>query len=433
MLVGAMLAGCGGALSLESDPAGAAIWLDGDSTGLVTPALLPDLPARRHEVRLRSPGLEWRTTTSISAGDTGVVHAILPVTLWSWGEPGARFSTIPAVASDHTCAVVAYTGYDENERLLAFDSAGVLRWQARLGDGYCPSPIIDDAGVIYAVAPDSILAFAPDGAVLWGLPATGSARPALALGADNTVYAACNDTLRAIQSGTERWRCPLAGTAKTRPVVGSDGTIYVQTSTELVAIAPTGSTKWRYVFDAPARAGYLAIDGSGNVYCRTRSALIGIRPDGTERWRFVCGDPEPVPGPAIAADGTVFTKLDRWFCAVDSTSRFLWASSEPLFSCHATAALAADGSILVSTSGWYAADYYAAGSLTCLYPDGSLHWRRTTTPNALTWQAPMLVDDRLYVTVSDSVFCIRLGTTAASAPWPMFQHDARHTGRAGAH
>jgi hypothetical protein len=434
VVLAALLVGCSGrgSLIVESDPPGAAIWLDSDSTGLATPTLLVDLPARHHQIRLSNPGMEWLASIDVRNGDTGAIQALLPTTIWSWGEPGMRFYSLPAVSAGHDCWVVGCSTDYAGSRLLAFDSTGSLRWQAPLGKGACPSPVIDEYGTVIVVAPKSLLAYAPGGALRWNCPAPGSVRPAVALGADNTVYAATADSLVAILAGARRWSLPMGGRVVTRPVVGASGTIYVQTRTELVAVDPDGTVCWRHVLDAYAYAGYLAIDGSDNIYCRTSASLLCVRPDGTLRWRFACRYEEPIPGPVVSRSGAIFTKLGRWFCAVDSTSRFLWSSAEPLFSCHAAPALADDGSILVSTSGWYANDNYAVGSLSCLYPDGSPHWRRTTSPSPAPWRAPVLVGERLYVTTDESLFCIRLGATAATGPWPMFQHDARHTGRVGA-
>ena len=50
-------------LSIPSTPSGANIFLDGDSTGLVTPATIPNLPQGQHTVLLKKTGyVDWTTT-----------------------------------------------------------------------------------------------------------------------------------------------------------------------------------------------------------------------------------------------------------------------------------------------------------------------------------------------------------------------------------
>ncbi len=71
-----------GSLSVNSTPSGAAIWLDGGSTGKVTPDTLTNVTAGSHTVKLTLTGYsDYQTTVSVPSGGTASVNAVLsPVT-----------------------------------------------------------------------------------------------------------------------------------------------------------------------------------------------------------------------------------------------------------------------------------------------------------------------------------------------------------------
>gem|GEM_PF-3233312 len=67
----------GGKLSVQSDPAGATVYLDGDPRG-TTPVVLTDLDPGAHAVRVVLPNyVDWESTQSVKAGLTTTVKAPL--------------------------------------------------------------------------------------------------------------------------------------------------------------------------------------------------------------------------------------------------------------------------------------------------------------------------------------------------------------------
>lgn len=67
-----------GSLSVSSEPAGAAIWLDETPTGQVTPWTFTDLPAAKHLIKLQAPYFtDWQDTIIVSPDQNTPVHAIL--------------------------------------------------------------------------------------------------------------------------------------------------------------------------------------------------------------------------------------------------------------------------------------------------------------------------------------------------------------------
>jgi outer membrane protein assembly factor BamB len=77
---------------------------------------------------------------------------------------------------------------------------------------------------------------------------------------------------------------------------------------------------------------------------------------------------------------------------------------------------------------------YAGSDDYCLYAvnsDGTFKWRFRA--NAGIESSPALATDgTVYVGADDDyLYGIRGSGTLATAPWPMFQHDLKHTGRVG--
>ncbi|MBI5495504.1 MAG: serine/threonine protein kinase [Deltaproteobacteria bacterium] len=81
-----------GGLSLTSEPAGAAVFLDGRDTGKTTPAVLKELDPGHHEVEFRSPDhTPLKLAVEVVAGETNPGRAVLTpaeVTLQITSEPG---------------------------------------------------------------------------------------------------------------------------------------------------------------------------------------------------------------------------------------------------------------------------------------------------------------------------------------------------------
>jgi len=82
-----------GRLQIGSVPAGAVIWLDGDSTGKTTPYLFARIPADRHRLRLGKTWYNyWDSTVTVVRDQTTVAEAMLkapPESVWAtYAKPG---------------------------------------------------------------------------------------------------------------------------------------------------------------------------------------------------------------------------------------------------------------------------------------------------------------------------------------------------------
>ncbi|MDD3112580.1 MAG: PEGA domain-containing protein, partial [Methanofollis liminatans] len=67
-----------GSIAVASTPAGAAVWLDGTDTGLVTPTAIADVPAGDHVVTLKLEGYaDASTPVTVASGETATVDLAL--------------------------------------------------------------------------------------------------------------------------------------------------------------------------------------------------------------------------------------------------------------------------------------------------------------------------------------------------------------------
>ncbi len=65
-----------GSLTIESEPAGAEIWLNGNNTGEITPATIGSLQSGSYEIKLNLPGLGDSTLAAVTVNDGATTNVI---------------------------------------------------------------------------------------------------------------------------------------------------------------------------------------------------------------------------------------------------------------------------------------------------------------------------------------------------------------------
>jgi outer membrane protein assembly factor BamB len=174
-------------------------------------------------------------------------------TLWTYPPPNAvpanntypqdiYFDSPVAVAPDQSL----YVG-SRNNRLVALDSDGILKWSFDAGvmQGYRASPVIASDGTVFVVNSQGVAtALSPDGAVKWTLHLSvrNGIQATPILGADGTIYFAADPGVVAISpDGRKLWELALSGFSAGSPTLAPDGTLYIATIDGVLYAVQTAS------------------------------------------------------------------------------------------------------------------------------------------------------------------------------------------------
>ena len=245
-------------------------------------------------------------------------------------------------------------------------------------------PVIGEGGVIYVHVYDTLQnvrlwAVGPAGESLWSIPASGQYGPP-AIAADGTIYSSDSGTLVAVnRDGSAKWSCLLADEWLNHFAIGGDGTVYATGSTGLHAISPAGQEKWSYVSPS-LRGGVVDVDGS--VIVTVSDTAVALTSDGGVKWKTAVSGLRGGSA-AICSDGVIYFGSDSGLCALDRSGDRLWTRGG--FRCDPNPIVAPDGTV------------YVAG----------------------------------YLQYEPRLYAFQGSAGPADSPWPMYQHDARHSGWAG--
>ncbi len=298
--------------------------------------------------------------------------------------------------------------FSDSNEFHALYPNGTEKW-AFNGNGQNPkNSAIDENGTIYLGCsgdfdtPSELYAVYPNGTVKWNITGADDLDllNAPAIGPDGTIYfsmvdkSANNTYLYSVNpNSTINWMFPLYSdptdlgvVPTTCPAIGPDGTIYLDTQimdgasqndSNLFAINPNGTLKWKYNFYISSQSSP-AIGKDGTIYFGADSDgstdFYAINPDGTQKWNFTTGNSIST-SPAIGTDGTIyFGSNDGFIYALNPNGTLKWkfntseikqgtASTSPV--------IGSDGTIYFGCfSNDFGPSYFYA-----LNPDGTVKWR----------------------------------------------------------
>lgn len=334
--------------------------------------------------------------------------------------------------------------YSDNKGFHALNSNGKEKW--RFNNENAWGSAIDKNGIIYLgcsgglgsggelFTPSVFYALYPNGTVKWKI--TGAKgidlRNAPTISSDGTIYFsmmdenATNTYLYSVNPDSSiNWMFPLYSdphnlgvVPTTTPAIGTDGTIYINTQimdgasqndSNLFAINPDGTLKWKYNFYISSQSSPV-IGKDGTIYFGadsdgSKAYFYAIKPDGTLKWKFKAGP--AATSPALATDGTIyFGSFDGFFYALDPSGDLKWkfntserkegtvASTSPV--------IGADGTIYFGCfSNDFKSSYFYA-----LNPDGTVKWRYLTNSGVETNPA-IAKDGTLYFGTDDTFYAIK--------------------------
>jgi len=332
------------------------------------------------------------TDGTIYIGSTAALYAItnsggIASNKWTFGAGlSPDFSGSAAVAADGT---IYFVGGASNA-LFAVNPDGTQKWTFFAGGGG-GTPAIGLDNTVYFQAYTGLCAVASSGTMKWCLPVGGSGNfSSPVLGPSETIYLLSQQPgkLYAVDTtGAQKWANELAGSPAGLPAIGSGGIIYASEGT-LYAFAPEGTNLWaldsQLSLDGPP-----AVDGSGTIYVSANGShtLYAVAPSGQLMWQALYSSSKLVPStaPAIDAAGTIWYCVSNSIVALNPQGQVIWT----LF------------------AGYDPQGFYYAGTSPAIGPDGTL-----------------------YAALNTKLYAIATGTSGpARSPWPMFQQNARHTGK----
>ena len=360
----------------------------------------------------------------ISDWSPGRVIFITEAPLFKWRfYLGEYCCSSPAISSDGTI-------YAGGNGLYAINPDGSLKWMYPTEYSEYNAPSVDSDGTIYIVSTEhwgigSLYSINPDGTLKWRYkidPICNSITYSPALGANGTIYFGANDDyFYALNpDSTLKWRCLLDQSVISSPTISSDGTIYITTGHYLYAFNHDSTIKWIYqANDRISCSPSIGFDGT--LYFGSDSSLYALFPDGTEKWHYNVGSNILSP-PSSDINGSIyFGTYDKNVCALTANGELKW-----LFpttgAITSSSAIGSDGTI------------YIGSRDKCIYaisPNGKLKWRYLTG-DYVEASPSISPDGTIYIGSYDGyLYAIQGSSPLANSAWPMYQHDLKHTGRAG--
>jgi outer membrane protein assembly factor BamB len=321
-------------------------------------------------------------------------------------------------------------------------------------DAYHSSATIGADGTRYVGNENGwLFAVRPDDSIKWQFgDGTSGMTATAALGNDGSIYCGGEDQRisKLVDLGPTRtvaWSYGLRQWLTSSPAIGPDGTIYCCDELGYVyALAADGTLRWDFrAADTLGISSSPAVSADGTVYVGTQDGRLLAVKDGSISWAYSTAPRSGVSSPIVGPDGNIYCGSDsgklyridqnthqpvnHWPITVSATSV---VSSTPL--------LCADGII-------YVADDSALFAFDVNQPDAGPRWRLAlTVPGAtssgrrprpsIDVQPSATVDQYgiVYIASDYGMFAVagRPGGALARTDWPMFHHDAKHTGRFGA-
>ena len=337
---------------------------------------------------------------------------------WRYQTEGTIYSS-PAVADDGTVYNGSADGY-----LYALNADGSLKWRYQTDGGINASPSIGADGSIYIGSWDNYFyALNSDGTLKWRYQTDDNIFASAAIADDGTLYVGSwDDYLYAFNSdGSLKWRYLTGGNIWSSAAIATDGTVYIGSADgDIYALNSNGTLKWRYSTGGAVLSS-ATIGADGAVYLGSVDRyLYAIQSDGSLKWRYRTNG-VIYASVAIAADNTLYVgSQDNNLYALTASGSLKWRylSGDDIRS---VAALGADGTIYVGS---------ADNDLYALNANGSLKWRYQS--GGKVFASPALgADGTLYISSQDSyIYALNtLSEGLADSVWPMFGHDARHSGQ----
>ena len=331
---------------------------------------------------------------------------------------GGRVYSAPAIGSDGTL----YFG-SLDKKVYALNPNGTKRWEFLTDDAVASSPALGADETVYVGSRDrKLYALTATGVKRWEFATGGRVDSSPAVGVDGTIYVGSRDAkLYALApDGTKKWEFVTGDEIFSSPAVAVDGTVFVGSrDAKLYALAPDGVKKWEFATRGPIDASP-ALGLRGVIYVASNDGrLYALNPDGSKQWEFVATSPL-YSSPAVGVDGTIYVaEHSGKLYAVTPAGVKKWQATTTNQVDYASLALAADGTIYVGVG---------TGRLQAFNADGTPKWFFQAGGEIEFCSPVIAANGTVYIGANDGkLYAVNGSAGPASALWPMFRRDARHS------
>lgn len=364
-------------------------------------------------------------------------------------------STMPYRGGNQTALVIGSKSFgNEDEAIVCIDAhldptERRLLDRGTLGDdleGFSSSPAINANGKIYIGNDNGTLfAITPNCSLVWHYPdsATGidiTTTPAID---GNAIYFAGDDRkLHKITDNgstyTHNWAVDLRYEASSSPVIDGTGNVIVADDSGFVyKVTPAGAVVWTVATDPVGITASPAIGPDGTAYVATEAGRLHAVKDNAIQWTYTAESTAFTSSPVFGTDGNIYIADENGrFHNINIQTRQSepgWPKPISTYAFSATPVVYQDGFYLVddderlfSLDGFGFVRWY----LDLLPPSGARRFGFSEQPSPVLDEYGII-----YVATQSGLFAVAGPATnrrLATTPWPMFHHDARHTGRYGA-
>ncbi len=384
---------------------------------------------------------------SVPSAEVAAALAVVPAASLKWSyqlslgttwESGIYVS--PALGADGT----VYTGNNLDAKVVAMNPDGTKKWEflaapdlAGAANLMRPLTVGGDGTIYIASGNTKMFALNPDGSQKWvqtfadsmwgmssGIAISHNGSILYSLGQAGKLYAV------QASDGAKLWEFATGdagGNMYSTPLVGQDGTIYFggggysNPNKKLYAINPNGTQKWAFLTEGLISASP-SIGTDGTLYIGSQDGyLYAVNPDGTQKWRYSVGTVYNSSA-ALDGDGNVyFGGSAGGVHSFDSAGNLRWTAATN-GGMDTTPLIGNDGNIYVLT---------VAGYAYCFNQAGAKQWELNVTGSI--GSAPVMDSGGVFYFGNADGRIYAVQTTArgidASAQWPMFGGDVKHSGR----
>jgi len=398
---------------------------------------------------------------------TGMTNEEMPTTTFQtvtegqviWGI-AAEFIASPAIGTSvwrgGTWPAIICGSTDEYLYVIdAYQSFLINQVSVSNQDAYNSSPAIGTDGTRYVGNENGgFYAIGPDDSVRWQFGGGDTAMSATAALGNGGIY--CGGEGKSIHklidngsSYTVAWSYPLRSEMTSSPAIGPDNKVVCcDDSGYVYSLNDDGSKNWEVrTGDSTGMYSSPAITADGTVYVGTEAGNLFAIKDGSIQWSYRVDGYSISSSPIIGPDGHIYFSCDdgKLYCINPSAQPpdTSWTIQVSPGTINSTPLLCADNII-------YVADDDTLYAFDVTNPTGGPRWVVGLTapmkstghrPRRLSFDnQPSAVVDQygiIYISTENGDGAIlaiagRPSGVLATSDWPMFHHDAKHTGRFGA-